>query len=688
MKSLRNKKEKGAFSPLLLLSFLALVGAGFFVYKGGALDPFLANISQIMLGDQTTMDTPEESRVDSIAPSGNEGQGEEPETEEEKPETFKVLRVIDGDTIVIEGEKEVRYLGIDAPDTVDPEKPVECYGTEASHKNRELVSGKEVRLEKDLSDRDPEGRLLRYVWVGDVMVNELLVKEGYARTFIHHPDVKYSYQLAEAEEEARRKGIGLWNVCRISPWEVSFSETDSQKLNGPGLREGCTDLAAVNFDPRADINDDSCRYYQRKGLPADQDTVPPQISNVRVESIGTSSAVIIWETSEPATSRIQFGTGTPPLQLTPFDSELTTLHEVILRGLKTGTTYYYRIISLDAYNNHPYFFLRGFSTLHLNGSLSVEVVKGIPEKPLVMVGESDKLLGQWDFKANKVSDLQVTQVIIYNNHPAGSGNVADLDLWCGGKKMVAQTNNLVSDRITFRSAGQNDCVVPREGSLVFSLYGDIVDSAEGGSGEKIQFSLSLPETITSSPDSPIVVRSNFGNPLPENPGEKLAPCIYPLRTSLEAGMECHEICLIREERKREDKLANLILSSADGGEALIESLTVDVQGDIPPMATSTVFYVEDLSGSRKSQGVLDYQNQEVTFTFDPLLIVDSSPRVLTIITDTAELLGMNGKHLALSIKTGDPEASGGFKWYDNASSTCPITWLEQEGNLFVELGYY
>ena len=88
----------------------------------------------------------------------------------------KIVRVIDGDTIKLETGEVVRYIGIDTPETVHPSKPVQCYGKEASDKNREFVEGKEVKLEKDISETDKYNRLLRYVWLGDTLVNEYLVK--------------------------------------------------------------------------------------------------------------------------------------------------------------------------------------------------------------------------------------------------------------------------------------------------------------------------------------------------------------------------------------------------------------------------------------------------------------------------------------------------------------------------------
>jgi len=126
---------------------------------------------------------------------------------------FKVIKVIDGDTIKLENGEVVRYIGIDTPETVHPSKPVQCFGREASNKNKELVEGKLVRLEKDITDRDKYGRLLRYVWVGDLFVNDYLVRQGYAYVYTYPPDVKYSEQFVQAQREARENNRGLWAVC-------------------------------------------------------------------------------------------------------------------------------------------------------------------------------------------------------------------------------------------------------------------------------------------------------------------------------------------------------------------------------------------------------------------------------------------------------------------------------------------
>lgn len=132
-----------------------------------------------------------------------------------QPTFSLVSRAIDGDTIELSSGDRVRYIGMDAPETVDPRKPVQCFGVEAAKRNRELVEGKSVRLEKDMSERDKYGRLLRYVFLADgTFVNLELVKEGYATAFTYPPDVKYSGEFVKAEADARAANLGLWKKCK------------------------------------------------------------------------------------------------------------------------------------------------------------------------------------------------------------------------------------------------------------------------------------------------------------------------------------------------------------------------------------------------------------------------------------------------------------------------------------------
>jgi micrococcal nuclease len=119
----------------------------------------------------------------------------------------KVVRVIDGDTIEIAGGAHVRYIGMDTPETYPK---VEFYGPEAKAKNIELVEGKLVTLEKDVSDTDKYGRLLRYVYADGVFVNGELVRLGYAEAVSYPPDTRYQWQLEQLEKEAKAAKRGIW----------------------------------------------------------------------------------------------------------------------------------------------------------------------------------------------------------------------------------------------------------------------------------------------------------------------------------------------------------------------------------------------------------------------------------------------------------------------------------------------
>ena len=122
------------------------------------------------------------------------------------PDTANVIQVIDGDTIIVEGGYRVRYIGIDTPE-VHPK--LEAFGMEAWQANRKLVEGKEVRLERDVSETD-NGRLLRYVYVDGIFVNAELVREGLAEAKAYPPDTKYQEYLEELETQARQAGRGMW----------------------------------------------------------------------------------------------------------------------------------------------------------------------------------------------------------------------------------------------------------------------------------------------------------------------------------------------------------------------------------------------------------------------------------------------------------------------------------------------
>jgi endonuclease YncB( thermonuclease family) len=129
----------------------------------------------------------------------------------------KVLRAWDGNTVLIEGGYSVRYIGVAAPGAGMFRRPVEPFGREAAERNIELVEGKEVELEADAVDVDAAGNMLRYVYVGGTMVNELLLREGLARLAPFGRNTRHSGQLVQAELDARRTPLAIWTLVTLTP---------------------------------------------------------------------------------------------------------------------------------------------------------------------------------------------------------------------------------------------------------------------------------------------------------------------------------------------------------------------------------------------------------------------------------------------------------------------------------------
>lgn len=130
-----------------------------------------------------------------------------------RSETATVVRVIDGDTIEVDldgSRYTVRYIGINTPDTNRPSRGVEFFGPEASARNRELVEGKTVRMELDVSSTDRFDRLLRYVYVDDEMVNATLISEGFAVASAFPPDTKFVDRFENIQIQAMENRRGAW----------------------------------------------------------------------------------------------------------------------------------------------------------------------------------------------------------------------------------------------------------------------------------------------------------------------------------------------------------------------------------------------------------------------------------------------------------------------------------------------
>jgi micrococcal nuclease len=148
---------------------------------------------------------------------------------EEPPghETGKVTRVVDGDTIEVKvtgrvdgpgagdarigSSYNVRLIGIDTPESVKPNSPVECFGRESSAAAKALLEGGSVKLVKDVEETDRYDRLLRYVYLGHELANARLVVNGYAAVFTYPPNVRHSELFVALQREARDEQRGLWS---------------------------------------------------------------------------------------------------------------------------------------------------------------------------------------------------------------------------------------------------------------------------------------------------------------------------------------------------------------------------------------------------------------------------------------------------------------------------------------------
>lgn len=133
-----------------------------------------------------------------------------PPLPERLPSTRLCVRVIDGDTIVLEGGERVRLIGVDTPETVDPRRPVQYFGKEASAFTHRMAEGKTVRLEYDQDTYDRYGRTLVYIYLPEgTFLNAEIIRQGYGYAYTRFP-FRYQQEFLLLERQAREQGRGLW----------------------------------------------------------------------------------------------------------------------------------------------------------------------------------------------------------------------------------------------------------------------------------------------------------------------------------------------------------------------------------------------------------------------------------------------------------------------------------------------
>lgn len=181
---------------------------------------------------------------------------------------YQITDVVDGDTIKadIDGTvKTIRLIGIDTPETVDPDSDIQCYGPEASSKAKELLNGKSVRLENDSTqgDTDKYGRLLRYAYLADgTSYNQYMIANGFAHEYTYNTAYKYQTQYKQAEQTAKNSLLGFW-----SPTTCNGETTQPANQNNNDNSNNYNNDVATGIVKKSDsgniCHDSNSRWYDR-----------------------------------------------------------------------------------------------------------------------------------------------------------------------------------------------------------------------------------------------------------------------------------------------------------------------------------------------------------------------------------------------------------------------------------------
>jgi micrococcal nuclease len=225
---------------IYLLTVLVVLGIGIWIGKGGVNNiPITDEIQQIADNDSSIqsniIDQDEENKSSDDDKNNSSDESNQLSGNQlvvlpnlNSLRQAKVIRVLDGDTIEIEDGEQVRYLGINAPESGQP------FSTEATRENERLVAGRTVNLEFDIQTQDRYQRLLAYVWVGNRLVNEEIVKNGYAIIETIQPNVKYQDLILKAQQEARSACRGLWAGLCSQNKEASCIKIVNINADAPG----------------------------------------------------------------------------------------------------------------------------------------------------------------------------------------------------------------------------------------------------------------------------------------------------------------------------------------------------------------------------------------------------------------------------------------------------------------------
>lgn len=175
-----------------------------------------------------------------------------------KEDLYPVVKIIDGDTIVVAmgGTNEtIRLIGVNTPESVDPRRPVECFGKESSQKASDFLAGRKVQLVVDPSqgDRDKYNRLLRYVFRDDgLFVNKQMIQDGYAYEYTYAIPYQYQSEFREAQQQAQEANVGLWNPLSSCDARVPAETFDDKDCKDFMTQKEAQDFFASTGGPSKD----------------------------------------------------------------------------------------------------------------------------------------------------------------------------------------------------------------------------------------------------------------------------------------------------------------------------------------------------------------------------------------------------------------------------------------------------
>ena len=232
-----------------------------FLYVVGGVIAFFVIISVFASGPEKTAIQSPEQNIPNVATSEKlpSGDASKANSLAQTQELYDVVKVVDGDTIdvSIDGKIErIRLIGIDTPETVDPRKPVQCFGVEASNKAKATLTGKKISLENDSTqgERDKYNRLLRYVFLEDgTNFNLFMIKEGYAYEYTYNLPYKYQSEFKQAQKDAEINKKGLWapGACEEEPTPAPVTTTPVPTQTSSACNpnySGCLKQNAGDYD--------------------------------------------------------------------------------------------------------------------------------------------------------------------------------------------------------------------------------------------------------------------------------------------------------------------------------------------------------------------------------------------------------------------------------------------------------